>query len=67
MSTIRITHGSASVEMSSDDFSYGDGELLARYSPRDLVRATVQALKAADFTNFAEAIENGLDREGIAL
>lgn len=66
MSAIRVTHGSATVDLGSDDFTYTGGEVLTRYFPVDLVRAVVAALNAADFANYADAIKNGLDREGLA-
>ncbi len=46
MSAIRITHGTASVELESRDFGYADGSVRVSYEADDLMAATIQALQA---------------------
>lgn len=46
MSAIRITHGTASVELESRDFGYADGSVQVSYEADDLMAATIQALQA---------------------
>lgn len=68
MSSVRVVHGSATVELDSDDvYVTGRSGVLVSYRPLDLVAATVAALRAADFEATADLILNALDREGISL
>lgn len=48
MSKIEVTHGTATVEIEGRDTQHLAGDLDVTYQPRDLVAATVKALRAID-------------------
>ncbi len=70
MSAIEIRHGSARVELDSDDFEYADGGVSTSYRAEDGVKALVAALKAVDSessSRWLNAIERGAHDEGLSL
>lgn len=70
MSTVRITHGSATVELDSDDYEFTNGDVTTRYRAGDLMAGVVQALKAIDTKEGQEwlwAIENGAASRGLEV
>jgi hypothetical protein len=70
VSSIRVQHGSAEVELEGVDVGTADGGALAYYQSEDLVTATLRALRAVDSTRSASlvaAIEAGLRSNGVDL
>lgn len=70
MSSVRVQHGSAEVELVGTDSGSAGGEMRTYYRPNDLVYATLRALRAVDSTRAAflvAAIEAGLRADGIKL
>lgn len=70
MSAIRVTEGTASVELESYGLAYADGAGSVRYRTADLMATVVRVLKAADTSeadDWASAIRSSAASRGLAL
>jgi hypothetical protein len=78
MSAIRVTHATAEVTATADDYEFADGTRFLRYSAGDLIAAVVTALRAMPGTRpkygglspseeWLAAIENGASSQGLAM